>query len=67
MLKELNSAFLIQIAKYKTVDELRIVIKAQNDLALQHVDAKSIVLWKVSELWWCVLMMGSLSKSVEEI
>jgi len=57
MLKELNSAFLIQIAKYKTVDELRIVIKAQNDLALQHVDAKSIVLWKVSELWWCVLML----------
>jgi hypothetical protein len=67
MLKELNSAFLIRIAKYKTVDELRIVIKAQNDLALQHVDAKSIVLWKVSELWWCVLMMGSRSKSVEEI
>ena len=57
MLKELNSAFLIQIAKYKTVNELRIVIKAQNDLALQHVDAKSIVLWKVSELWWCMLML----------
>jgi hypothetical protein len=45
------------LAKYKTVDELRIAIKAQNDLAFQHIDAGSTALWKVSELWWCTLML----------
>jgi hypothetical protein len=54
---EPNSAFLIWIAKYKTVGQLRVAIKAQNDLALQHVEARCIALWKVSELRWCVLML----------
>jgi hypothetical protein len=45
------------LAKYKTVSELRIAIQAQNDLAFQHVDARSIALWKVSKLWWCTLML----------
>jgi len=53
---EPNSSF-PWIAKYKTVSELRLVIKAQNDLAFQHVNARSIALWKVSELWWCMLML----------
>jgi hypothetical protein len=53
---EPNSAFSIQIAKYKTIGKLRVVTKAQNDLAFQHIDARSIALWKVSELW-CTLML----------
>jgi hypothetical protein len=46
---ESNSAFPTRITKYKTIGELRVAIKAQNDLAFQHVDARSIALWKVSE------------------
>jgi Crinkler effector protein N-terminal domain len=46
---EPNSAFPIRIAKYKTVSELRVAIKAQNNHAFQHVDTRSIALWKVSK------------------
>ena len=38
---EPNSAFPIRIAKYKTVGELRVAIKAQNSLSFQHVNAPS--------------------------
>jgi len=37
---EPNNAFPIRIAKYKTIGELRVAIKAQNDLAFQHVNAR---------------------------
>jgi len=48
---EPNSTFPIRIAKYETVGELRVVIKAQNGLSFQHVNARCIALWKVSKLW----------------
>ena len=52
-----DNACLIRIAKYKTLSKLRVAIKAQNDLSFQHVDTRSIALWKVSKFWWCALML----------
>ena len=49
---EPNNVFPIQIEKDKTVGNMKVKIKDENKHALRGIDAKSLVLWMVSNFHW---------------
>jgi hypothetical protein len=56
---EPNNIFPIQIERDRTVGNMKAKIKDENKHALQGIDAKSLVLWMVSDLHWFTLVQRS--------
>lgn len=49
---EPNNIFPIQIERDRTIGNMKAKIKDENKHVLQGIDAKSLVLWMVSDFHW---------------
>ena len=56
---EPNNVFPIQIEKDRTICNIKAKIKDENKHALRGIDAKSLVLWMVSNFHWFTLVQRS--------